>query len=145
MKYYQGKYKPKFPNKYKGDPTNIVYRSSWELQCMAYFDRNPDIVWWASEEMCIPYVSPIDGRRHRYFPDFIVKTTNGETIMFEVKPANQSRPPVKKSRVTKKYINEVKTWGINQAKWEAAEEYCKDKKWKFQVLTEEQLFGKKAK
>jgi len=145
MKFYQGRYKPKFPNKYRGDPTNIIYRSSWELNCMAYFDKNPDIVWWASEEFAIPYRSPIDGKRHRYFPDFIVKTTNGDTVVFEVKPAAQSRPPEKKSRITKKYLNEVKTWGINQAKWEAAIEFCAQRNWKFQVLTEEQLFGKKYK
>jgi hypothetical protein len=145
MKFYQGKYKPKFPEKYKGNPTNITYRSSWELQFMVYCDRNPDIVWWASEELAIPYRSPIDGRMHRYFPDFIIKTTNNEVVMFEIKPAAQSRPPEKKSRVTKKYLNEVKTWGVNQAKWKAAQEYCADRKWKFQVLTENQLFAKRNK
>jgi hypothetical protein len=145
MKFYQGKYKPKFPKKYRGDPSNIIYRSSWELNCMAYFDKNPDIVWWASEEFHIPYVSPIDGKRHRYFPDFIVKTSNGDIVVFEVKPAAQSKPPEKKSRVTKKYLNEVKTWGINQAKWKAAAEFCADRNWKFQVITEQHLFGKKTK
>ena len=141
-KTYKGKYTPKFPKKYKGDPTNITYRSSWELQFMVYCDRNEDIVWWGSEEFAVPYISPIDGRRHRYFPDFIVKTVNDEVIVFEIKPAAQSRPPEKKSRVTKKYINEVKTWGINKAKWEAAKEFCADRNWKFQVLTENHLFGK---
>ena len=145
MKFYQGKYKPKFPKKYRGDPSNIIYRSSWELNCMAYFDKNPDIVWWASEEFHIPYVSPIDGKRHRYFPDFIVKTSNSDIVVFEVKPAAQSKPPEKKSRVTKKYLNEVKTWGINQAKWKAAAEFCADRNWKFQVITEQHLFGKKTK
>ena len=112
---------------------------------MNYFDSNPDIIWWASEEMAIPYRSPIDGKRHRYFPDFIIKTTNGEVVMIEVKPAHQSKPPEKKSRITKKYLNEVKTWGVNQAKWKAASEYCKDRKWKFQVITENHLFGNRPK
>lgn len=145
MKYHQGRFKPKFPEKYKGDPTNIIYRSSWELNVCSYFDKNPDIIWWGSEEFAIPYRSPMDGKVHRYFPDFIVKTSKGEIVVFEVKPAAQSRPPEKKSRVTKKYINEVTTWGVNQAKWEAAVRYCKDRNWKFQVLTEDQLFGKKTK
>lgn len=145
QKFYKGKYKPKNPKKYKGDPTNITYRSSWELQCMAYFDKNPDIIWWASEEMAIPYRSPIDGKRHRYFPDFIIKTANGEVVMIEVKPSSQSKPPEKKSRITKKYLNEVKTWGINQAKWKAAQEYCEDRKWKFQVITENHLFANRPK
>jgi len=145
MKFHKGKYKPKFPEKYKGDPTNIIYRSSWELNCMAYFDKNPDIVWWGSEEFAIPYRSPIDGKVHRYFPDFIVKTKNNEIVVFEVKPASQSKPPEKKTKITKKYINEVATWGVNQAKWKAAVEFCADKNWRFQVLTEEHLFGKKTK
>jgi hypothetical protein len=145
MKFHKGKYKPKFPEKYRGDPRNIIYRSSWEQSCMAYFDKNPDIVWWGSEEFAIPYRSPIDGKRHRYFPDFIVKTKNGEIVVFEVKPAAQSKPPEKKSRVTKKYLNEVVTWGVNQAKWKAAVEFCADRNWRFQVLTEENLFGKKTK
>lgn len=145
MKFYQGKFKPKFPQKYKGDPTKITYRSSWELSCMSYFDKNPDIIWWASEELIVPYVSPIDGRKHRYFPDFIIKTAKGKTVMIEVKPASQSKAPVKKKRVTKKYLNEVKTWGVNQAKWNAAVKYCNKQGWEFQVITEEHLFGKRYK
>ena len=145
MKFYRGKYKPKFPDKYRGDIHNITYRSSWELNCMSYFDRNPDVIWWASEEFSIPYYDPISGKKRRYFPDFIVKTSNGEIVVFEVKPAAQSRPPEKKSRVTKKYINEVRTWGTNQAKWNAAVEFCAGRNWKFQVLTEDQLFGKNTK
>lgn len=144
MKYYQGKFQPKFPQKYRGDPRNIVYRSSWELNCMSYFDKNPDIIWWGSEEFCIPYKSPIDGRMHRYFPDFIVKTKNGDTVVFEVKPAAQSKPPEKKTRITKKYLNEVKTWGINQAKWDAAVKFCRKKNWQFKVITERDLFGKRV-
>jgi len=112
---------------------------------MSYFDKNPEIIWWASEEMSISYRSPIDGKMHKYFPDFIIKTSKSEVVMIEVKPAHQSKPPEKKSRITKKYLNEVKTWGINQAKWKAAEEYCADRKWKFQVLTEEHLFTKRTK
>jgi len=145
MKYYKGKYKPKFPQKYKGDPTNIVYRSSWELNCMTYFDKNPDILWWASEELVIPYRSPIDGKRHRYFPDFIIKTVNKEVIVIEVKPDNQTREPKPQKRLTKKYLTEVRSWGVNQAKWKAANEYCLDRGWKFTVVTEKQLFGKKPK
>lgn len=105
---------------------------------MDWFDKNPDIISWSSEEMCIPYVSPVDGKRHRYFPDFVVKVKKENTIktyMIEVKPEKQSRPPQKKSRVTKQYIQEVVTWGVNQAKWKSAIEYCKDRKWQFMVMT----------
>lgn len=140
--FYSGKYKPSNPEKYKGDPTNIVYRSSWERNAMVYFDRHPGIIWWASEEMCVPYRSPIDGRLHRYFPDFIIKTQNNETIMIEVKPHKETVEPKKRQRVTKKYLTEVRTWGVNKAKWEAAIEYCKDRKWKFKIITEKELFSK---
>jgi hypothetical protein len=136
---YKGKFSPRNPQKYNGDYRNIIYRSSWECKVMDSFDKRPDVLSWSSEEMCIPYVSPVDGKRHRYFPDFIVKvqTKSGElkTFMIEVKPEKQSRPPEKKSRVTKQYIREVVTWGVNQAKWKAAIEYCKDRKWQFMVMT----------
>lgn len=142
---YKGRFKPKNPRKYMGDPTNIIYRSLWEFKLMRYLDAHPDVVQWASEELIIPYKSPIDGRWHRYFPDFVVKQINKygkkETIVIEVKPAAQTKAPeVKKTKKpTKRYINEVATWGVNQAKWKAAEEYCKDRKWKFQIMTEHEL------
>jgi len=144
MKFYQGKFKPQNPKKYRGDPTKIVYRSSWELSFMSYLDKSPDVVWWASEEMNIPYVSPIDGKRHRYFPDMIFQNKKGKTFMVEIKPHAQTREPQKKSRITKKYLNEVKTWGINQAKWKSALAYCKKRDWEFKLITEADLFGKRV-
>ena len=96
---YKGKYYPSFPRKYKGDPTNIIYRSLWERKFMVYCDKNQNILEWASEEIAIPYRSPIDNRVHRYFPDFYmkVKETNGKikNYVIEVKPAKQTKPPVK--------------------------------------------------
>jgi len=140
---YSGKFTPKNPKKYVGDPTNIIYRSSWECKVMSWLDRNPDIVSWASEELTIPYISPVDGRYHRYFPDFLVKVKNKDgnmkTLLIEIKPKKQTTEPVKKKRVTKQYINEVTTWGVNQAKWKAAEEYSADRGWEFMVLTEDHL------
>ncbi len=143
---YSGKYRIKNPQKYKGDYTNIVYRSSWELRICKYFDHNPDILEWASEEIIIPYRDPVTGKLRRYFPDFKikVKTKEGEvkSILIEIKPAYQTREPKIQKRKTKKYITEVQTYVTNQAKWKAAVEYCSHKKWDFQILTEHQLFGK---
>lgn len=143
MNTYKGYYKPINPKKYTGDPTNIIYRSSWERMCMVYFDTNPNVLEWGSEEVVIPYKSPIDGRYHRYFPDFLikVKTNKGttDTILIEVKPYAQTQPPKTRSRKTKKFINEVKTYGINMGKWNAAKDFCRDRKWKFQILTEKEL------
>lgn len=143
MAKYQGFFKPKCPKKYKGDPTNIVYRSSWELRFMIYLDSHPDVLEWSSEELVIPYISPIDNRMHRYFPDFKVKRRDKEgkieTLIVEIKPDAQTKPPEKKNVKNKTYIKEVFTWGVNEAKWKAANEYCKDRKYKFMILTEKHL------
>ena len=148
-KYRQGYFKPKNPKKYRGDPTNIVYRSGWELKLMVWLDKHPSILEWCSEEVIIPYLSPIDNKVHRYFPDFLVKkkTKSGslETVLIEVKPRSQTRPPDPKNAITKtgrrspRYLREVKQWGINEAKWEAAKKFCEDRKWRFQIMTEKEL------
>ena len=144
--YKQGLFKPLNPKKYIGDPTNIVYRSGWEKRVMDWADTNPNVKHWCSEEVVIPYKSPVDGRWHRYFVDFYVEAVrrDGETVkmLLEVKPKVQTLEPKKPSRTTKRYITEVMTYGVNQAKWKAAEEYCKDKGWQFKVITESDLFKK---
>tara|TARA_Y100001973_G_C5099236_1_gene281749 strand:- start:28 stop:489 length:462 start_codon:yes stop_codon:yes gene_type:complete len=151
-KYYQGKFKPKNPRKYKGDPTNIIYRSGWELTLCQYFDKHPDIIEWSSEELVIPYRSPVDNRMHRYFTDFLVKrkdkTGKVQTIVIEVKPYKQTLPPDREKGFTtrgkpkKRYLTEVKTYAVNAAKWKAAREYCADRKWVFQIMTEKEIYGK---
>ena len=143
MKTYKGFFKPKNPKKYNGDPTNIVYRSSWELKLMMYLDEHKEIVGWSSEEIIIPYRSPIDGKIHRYFPDFKVTKINKdgikETALIEVKPSTQTKPPEKQSKITKRYLTEVKTWGVNEAQWKAALDYCLDRGWSFHIFTEKEL------
>ena len=140
---YSGTFRPTNPQKYVGDYKNIIYRSSWEARVMNWLDKNPSIVSWASEEVIIPYVSPVDGKWHRYFPDFVVKLRdkNGtlKTMMLEVKPKKQTKEPVIQKRVTKRYITEVTTWSVNQAKWKAATEYCLDRNWEFKLITEDHL------
>jgi hypothetical protein len=140
---YNGRFTPSNPQKYVGDPNNIIYRSSWECKMMNWLDKNPDIISWASEELIIPYKSPKDGLWHRYFPDFLVKvrTKDGilKTMLLEVKPKKQTITPEPKKRLTKQHINEVVTYGINQAKWKAATEYCLDRGWEFKLITEEHL------
>lgn len=139
----QGFFKPRNPQKYRGDPTNIVYRSSWELKLMLKLDQQPNVIWWKSEETIIPYKSPVDGRWHRYFPDFLVCVQNKEgktvTLLIEVKPAAQTIEPKKQTKPSKRYIQEVFTWGINSSKWAAAHEYCRDRGWQFRIFTEKEL------
>lgn len=139
----KSKYKPSFPKKYKGDPNNIICRSSWERRFCRWCDLNENIILWGSEEFCIPYLSPVDGRVHRYFPDFIIKvreqTGDIKTYVIEVKPKKQTREPKKPSRTTKRYITEVKTYAVNKAKWKAADEWCKDRLIEFKIITEDHL------
>lgn len=142
---YKGRFSPKNPKKYRGDVKNIVFRSMWERRFMKYCDSNPSVVQWSSEEVIIPYLSPIDKKVHRYFPDFLVKVRTPEdkikTILIEVKPKKETRPPKKRKNGKKsfQYLEEVKTWGINDAKWKAAREYCADRQWEFRILTEDHL------
>ena len=142
-KSYSGKFKPSYPGKYKGDPTNISSRSLWERKFMVWCDRNINVEEWGSEEIIIPYISPVDGRVHRYFPDFYVRArtkTGGKTrLIIEVKPLKQTQTPKKQQRRTKKYLNEVRTYAVNDAKWKAAREYCKDRQMVFMILTEKEL------
>jgi hypothetical protein len=140
---YSGKFSPRNTNKYLGDPTNVWYRSLWERRVMVRLDDDPNVIEWSNEEIIIPYLSPIDGRWHRYFPDFFVRVKNRhgvqEAMILEVKPLKQAVPPQVKKRITRQYIQEVATYGINEAKWKAATEYCKDRNWTFKVITEKDL------
>jgi hypothetical protein len=144
--YKQGFFKPLNPKKYIGDPTNIVFRSGWEKRVMEWLDTNTNVIRWGSEEVIIPYVSPIDNKVHRYYTDFYVEAVgrDGETrkMLLEVKPKAQTQEPKKPQRTTKRYITEVMTYGVNQAKWKAAEDFCRNRGWEFRLITETELFKK---
>lgn len=137
-------YKPQNPHKYQGNPNNIICRSTWERRFCHWCDVNDDIVKWASEEFSIPYLSPIDNKVHRYFPDALIeiKGKNGKPnrkCVVEIKPKKQTKPPERKERITKSFIYEAKTFAINQAKWKAADEFCKDNGVEFMIITEDHL------
>jgi len=143
MPSYKGKYQPSFPQKYRGNHMNIIYRSLWERKFMAYCDRNENILEWGSEEIALPYRSPVDNRVHRYFPDFYIKVkeTNGsiKKYLIEIKPKRQTIPPKNPGRQTPGYIREAYEYAKNQSKWEAAREFCADRGWEFKVITENEL------
>ena len=140
---YSGKYYPKFAHKYKGDPTRITFRSLWERKFMNWCDKNANVLEWASEEIAIPYVSPVDHKSHRYFPDFYMKQKEIDgTIkkyIIEIKPKKQCSPPKKPKRQTAGYIKEAYTYAVNQTKWKEAREWCADRGWEFKVVNEDQL------
>jgi hypothetical protein len=143
---YKGFYRPSHPEKYIGNPNNIIYRSLWERKFMYWCDHNQNILKFASEEIRIPYVSPLDNRIHFYYPDFYIKYKdskgNMKESLIEVKPKRQVEGPNPKKKVTQKQMYEIKEFAKNQAKWKAAKEFCEDRKWEFQILTEDHLFNK---
>jgi hypothetical protein len=150
----KGMFKVKNPGKYKGDPTKVTYRSSWEFKCMMSFDHDPNVIAWNSECIAIAYLSPLDNRVHRYFPDFWVKeNVNGRIVekIIEVKPFFETQKPkmppknpnAKGGRAKNtRYIKEAMTYGVNMAKWAAAQKYCDYRGIQFVKLTENELFGK---
>ena len=91
----------------------------------------------------LPYRSPVDNKIHRYYPDFYIKVKEQsgkiKRYIIEIKPKRQTVEPKMKKRKTKGYIYEVYEYARNQAKWKAAEEFCKDRMWEFKVLTEDEL------
>ena len=140
----KSRYKPEYPKKYKGDPNNIICRSSWERRFCRWCDLNENILEWGSEEFFIPYFDPTTSRVRRYFPDFIIKVREQsgdiKKYVIEVKPKRQTLPPVQTSKKrTRTYITEVKTYAVNQAKWEAAKEWCADRMLEFRIITENEL------
>jgi len=110
---------------------------------MVWCDKNTGILQWGSEEIIIPYKSPVDNKWHRYYPDFYIKLRNKQGViekyLIEVKPKYQVNGPKPGQKKTKTYINEVKTYAVNKAKWAAAEEFCLDRQWKFKIITENEL------
>jgi len=139
---YKGFFKPKNPQKYMGNTSQIIYRSRWELKFMTELDLKKEVISWGSEEIIVPYRSPKDNRIHRYFVDFIViEINNGkkQTTLYEIKPAHQTKKPVIPKKQNKKFIVEAITYAVNEAKWKAAREYCLDRGWKFEILTEKEL------
>ena len=134
-KFRQGYYKPKNPEKYKGNTASVIYRSSWERKVMEFFDTSRNIEWWNSEGLVIPYMS-IDKKVHRYFPDFIFLNKKNETYIVEIKPFRETLPPTRRQR---NYNSASITYVINQLKWKASEEFCKKQNILFRVWTEKEL------
>ena len=142
-KYYQGYFRPQDPEKYIGDPQNIVYRSSWELEFMRWCDRNKNILKYGSEEFCIPYYNPVKQKICRYFPDFIIEVLEStgkiKKYVIEIKPKKQTIPPTQKNKKSRTYINELQTYAVNEAKWNSCKEWCKDRMLEFRIITENEL------
>lgn len=147
---YKGKFLPKNPEKYFGDINNIVYRSLWELRFLKFLDEDPSVLKYSSEELVIPYVSPVDNKPHRYYVDFLIKTKKPdgsiEITAVEIKPDKETRPPklegtmkTKTGKPTRRFLTEVRKYAINSAKWDAARKHCSQRGWRFRIATEYDL------
>lgn len=137
----QGRFRPSNPQKYKGDCGNILYRSSWEHAFMKWCDDTDAVKSWMSEERAIWYYNPVQKKKCRYFPDFIVQYMGSDGIIreevVEIKPQKQvDGPPRNPKRRTKAWANAVQTYMVNQAKWKAAADWASDRGMSFRLLTE---------
>ena len=140
---YKGKYIPTNPHKYIGNQQNVIYRSLWERRFMVYCDITDKVIKWASEEVTVKYISPLDRKWHKYYPDFYVELSNQKGItkeyLIEIKPKKQLKKPKQPSRKSKSFLWESREYVKNMSKWEAAKRFCDHKGWEFKVLTEDHL------
>jgi hypothetical protein len=135
----KGRFIAKNPQKYLGNPGNIIFRSSWELKLFQWLDRTPAVMQWASEEFSIPYLSPVDNSVHQYYPDALViykdKFGNLKKEIVEIKP-------YKETVLTPKATDRDKmALIINTAKWKAAARFAELQGMTFRVITEKSMFS----
>lgn len=144
-RFKQGWYQLNFPGKFRPplDTTMGSYKDGWvqyksglELRSFKYCDLNPKVVEWSLEPFAIGYLSPRDMKVHRYFPDLWLRFETGVNFVVEIKPSSETKMPRKSD---KQYARKLETYLVNQAKWEAARNFCKEKGAHFQVLTEKVL------
>ena len=136
---YSGRYRVKNRSKYKGNPDSVVFRSLWERNAFKWCDETKEVKYWVSEEVVIPYLWEVDKKYHRYFMDLKITFSNGKTVLVEIKPEKETKPPTFNGKKTKRYINEGMTYIKNMNKWSAAQEYAADRGWGFEIWTENKL------
>ena len=143
-KWRQGIFVPKNPNKFIG--SKAIYRSGLELKFFRFCDDNKNVVKWGSENVIVPYYSPLDNKGHRYYVDNYIEILEGNKLtkyLVEIKHSRETKPPKTKYRNRKHLLYEQKTFVTNQAKWEAARKFSKKKGYKFIILTEKELILKR--
>lgn len=133
-----GRFIPRFPEKYVGDPNSIMFRSSWEVKVMKWLDDRDAVLKWGSEELKIAYLSPKDNKVHQYIPDFFAlikdKDGNVKKHLIEVKPRHEADEKFAKHERSKEALE------VNKAKWKAAKIFCDNNGMEFRVLTEQSIF-----
>ena len=143
-KWRQGIFAPKNQGKFMG--TKATYRSGLELKFFRFCDDSPNVLKWGSENVVVPYRSPLDNKLHNYYVDNLVVIKEGQEIkkyLVEIKPYKQTKKPQTKYRKKQHLLYEQKAYITNQAKWAAAREYCKKSGFTFIIITEKELYSKK--
>ena len=139
-KYHQGWFYPKNKEKFLGD--KAFYRSGLELKFMRWCDDNTNVLKWGSENVIVPYISPLDNRVHKYYVDNFVVIKEGTKItkyLIEIKPSGQTKPPTTKYKKRFHLLYEQARYAVNSSKWKFAKEFCLKKGWQFLIITEEHL------
>lgn len=116
-----------------------------------FCDLNPSVLSWNSEGIQIPYISPLDNRQHTYYPDVYLEVLradgNIEKSLVEIKPNAECFPPKEPKKKTEKsiyrYQKAMQTFLVNQAKWEQAEQFCKENGIVWKIMDEYSLGIKK--
>lgn len=147
----QGYFKPKHPEKYKGDVTQIIYRSGWEFKFFKFCDENEMVLEYTSEPFGIQYWNSVDKREATYWVDGYMKTINKKGIvrewLIEIKPNKYILPPTPPKRMTDKqthsYVRHAKAYIVNTDKFKAAKAWAKGHNMTFGIITENFLFGKR--
>ena len=139
MARHQGKFRPKYPEKYCGRLSEIVYRSSWELSTFIWCDTHNDVIKWNSEEVVVKYRCLTDNQIHRYFVDLYVEFRNGDKYLIEIKPKIQVLPPERGKKTQKTFLREVMQYGKNISKWKQAQIFAKENGYHFNIWTEDTL------
>jgi hypothetical protein len=142
--YRQGKYEVVNRDKYKGDPDKVKFRSSYEAHCYAWADRTESVLSWAVETIVVPYIDPVTNKKRRYIVDMWMeyKDRNGDVKieLIEIKPKNQCVAPKRGGKRKDVFENEIATYMTNQAKWQYADQYARERGWGFRVITEDSIF-----
>jgi type III restriction enzyme len=88
--------KPREPLK-KSHISHCVYDSTWEAVEAYRLEKNPNVFAFAKNDhlgFAIQYT--FNGVSHTYYPDFLIKLTNGKTLVLETK--GQDSPEVQEKR-----------------------------------------------
>ena len=140
----QGYYEPVYPDKYKTNTKQIIFRSSWEFKLCKWLDLTPEVIEWASEPVSIKYFYTLDNNIHTYYPDFYFayKKEDGTIIKYivEVKPTSQLQKPEEPKRKTqnaiKNYNYLMEAFIKNTCKRHYAKKWCEENGYKFVYVTE---------